>query len=97
MAPHSRDGVFVALHGPNYETPAELRFFRLVGGDAVGMSTAPEVIVAAHSCLRLLGISCITNVFVPGKGADHEEVLQAAEKVKPTFKKLLRSILREIE
>jgi purine-nucleoside phosphorylase len=92
-----RDGVFVALHGPNYETPAELRFFRLVGGDAVGMSTVPEVIVAAHSGLRLLGISCITNVFVPGQGADHEEVLQAAEKVKPTFKKLLRAILREMK
>ncbi|MDQ7822700.1 MAG: purine-nucleoside phosphorylase [Candidatus Eremiobacteraeota bacterium] len=92
-----REGIFVGLHGPNYETPAELRFMRQIGGDAVGMSTVPEVIVAAHSSLNVLGISCITNVFIPGKGADHEEVLQAAEMVKPVFKSLIRSVLKEIK
>lgn len=91
-----RQGTFVGLHGPNYETPGELRFFRQIGGDAVGMSTVPEVIVAAHMGLKLLGISCITNVWAPGRGADHEEVLQAAEQVKPSFKKLLKSIVREM-
>ncbi|MHC9540632.1 MAG: purine-nucleoside phosphorylase [Vulcanimicrobiota bacterium] len=91
-----REGVFVGLHGPSYETPAELRFMRLIGGDAIGMSTVPEVIVANHMSLKVLGISCITNIFIPGKAADHEEVLQAAEMVKPTFKKLFRAILKEL-
>lgn len=91
-----REGVFVGLHGPTYETPAELRFYRQAGGDAVGMSTVPEVIVANHVGVKVLGISCITNVWSPGISADHEEVLRAAEQVKPTFKKLLRGILKEI-
>jgi len=92
-----KKGVFVGLHGPNYETPAELRFMRQVGGDAVGMSTVPEVIVANHAGLKVLGISCITNVPHPDYPADHAEVLAAAEQVKPTFKRLIRAILREIE
>ncbi len=70
---------------------------RQIGGDAVGMSTVPEVIVANHAGLRVLGISCITNVPHPDYPADHAEVLAAAEQVKPTFKRLIRAILREIE
>jgi len=92
-----KEGVFVGLHGPSYETPAELRFMRLIGGDAIGMSTVPEVIVANHMSLKVLGISCITNIFIPGKAANHEEVLEAAEMVKPKFKNLFRAILKELK
>lgn len=92
-----KKGIFIGLHGPSYETPAELRFMRQIGGDAVGMSTVPEIIVGNHMGIRCLGISCITNVFIPGKGANHEEVLQAAEMVKPKFKGLLRAILKDLK
>ncbi len=91
-----REGVYVGLTGPSYETPAELRMFQRLGGDAVGMSTVPEVIVANHIGLNVLGISCITNIFIPGKPADHDEVLEAAEKVKPLFKKLVKDIVMNI-
>ncbi len=91
-----REGVYIALTGPSYETPAELRMFQRLGGDAVGMSTVPEVIVASHAGMKVLGISCITNIFIPGKAADHEEVLEAAEKVKPFFKKLVKNIVVEM-
>lgn len=91
-----REGIYIGLTGPSYETPAELRMFQSWGGDAVGMSTVPEVIVAIHGGMKVLGISCITNIFVPGEGANHEEVLQAAEKVKPFFKKLVKNITAEM-
>ena len=91
-----REGIYLALTGPSYETPAELRMFQRWGADAVGMSTVPEVIVALHGEMQVLGISCITNIFVPGEGANHEEVLQAAEKVKPFFKKLVKNITAEM-
>lgn len=91
-----REGVYVGLTGPSYETPAELRMFQRLGGDAVGMSTVPEVIVAAHAGMKVLGISCITNIFIPGKAADHEEVLEAAEMVKSSFKTLIRNIVKKM-
>jgi len=91
-----REGIYLALTGPSYETPAELRMFRSWGADAVGMSTVPEVIVALHGGMKVLGISCITNIFIPGQGANHEEVLQAAEDVKPVFKALVKSVVTEL-
>lgn len=90
------EGVYIAVTGPSYETQAELRIFQSLGIDAVGMSTVPEVIVAAHSGMKVLGISCITNIFSPGKAADHEEVLEAAEKVKPFFKQLTKLIVSKM-
>lgn len=78
-----RRGVYCFVSGPTYETPTECRFLRLVGGDAVGMSTVPEVIVAAHCGLRILGLSLITNkVLFPGDDGvppNHEEVLEAVQ------------------
>lgn len=79
-----RDGVYVMVAGPTYETPAELRFLRSIGADAVGMSTVPEVIAARHMGLRVLAISCITNVALPAEGTElaapsHHEVVAAAE------------------
>lgn len=91
-----REGTYLALTGPSYETPAELRMFRTWDVDAVGMSTVPEVIVANHIGLKVIGISCITNIFIPGKPANHEEVLTAAENVKPYFKKLIKRVVARL-
>ena len=86
-----RQGVYVMFSGPNYETPAEVRFARTMGGDAVGMSTAPEAIVAAHCGMRVLGISCITNMAagVLDQPLDHSEVTETANRVHSTFIRLL--------
>jgi len=79
-----RRGVYIAFNGPSYETPAEIKMARALGADAVGMSTVPEVIAARHMGMRVLGISCITNMAagVLKKKLDHREVLEVAEKVK---------------
>ena len=90
-----REGVYVGLGGPSYETPAEIRFLRAVGGDAVGMSTVPEVIVARHQGVRVLGISCITNL-AAGLGAgtlDHAEVEETAREARDHFEGLLRGFI----
>ena len=83
--------------GPTYETPAEIRAYKSLGADAVGMSTVPEVIVAAHSGLKVLGISCITN-FAAGfqEELNHEEVVEVTERVKGDFKRLLKETLAEL-
>jgi purine-nucleoside phosphorylase len=93
-----KHGVYAALHGPSYETPAEIRFLRTIGADAVGMSTAPEAIVARHMGLEVLGISCITN---PAAGVlpaplVHDEVMEVARRVRTEFSGLLEGIIEQI-
>ncbi len=89
------EGVYAALHGPSYETPAEIQFLAKIGADLVGMSTVPEVIVARHAGLRVLAISCVTNMAagLSGEVINHEEVLQTGQRIKGTFQALLRAIL----
>jgi purine-nucleoside phosphorylase len=92
-----RKGVYIALSGPSYETPAEIRMCRTLGADAVGMSTVPEVIAARHMGLRVLGISCITNMAagVLKKKLDHNEVLEVGERVKHSLMDVLGTIIQE--
>ena len=92
------EGVYAALLGPSYETPAEIRYLRTIGADLVGMSTVPEVIAARHSGMRVLGISCVTNAAagILDQPLDHKEVLATAERVKRQFIGLLRAIIREM-
>ena len=88
-------GVYIALTGPSYETPAEIRFLRAIGGDAVGMSTVPEAIAARHMGLEVLAISCITNMaagMLP-ETLNHEEVFEIANRVKDAFSSLLEGII----
>lgn len=90
-----REGVYAMYSGPNYETPAEIRMFRTMGADAVGMSTVPEALVAGHSGLQVVGISCITNMaagVLPVK-LNHAEVVETAAKVHDLFHKLVDLIL----
>ncbi len=90
-----RQGVYMMFSGPNYETPAEIRMARILGADAVGMSTVPEALVAAQCGIPVVGISCITNMaagVLPRK-LSHEEVIETADKVKTTFTALLNLIL----
>ena len=92
------EGVYAALAGPSYETPAEIRYLRSIGADLVGMSTVPEVIAARHSGVRVLGISCVTNAAagVLDQPLDHKEVLETAERVKGQFIALLRAVIPDI-
>ena len=93
-----RTGVYVMLTGPSFESGAELRMLQIWGADAVGMSTAPEVTVARHMGMRVLGISLITNLALPdGAPANHEEVLEAGEAAKPKFGALLKGVLARLE
>lgn len=87
-------GVYAWLTGPNYETPAEIRYLRTIGADAVGMSTVPEVLVARHSGLRVCGLSCITNLAAGmGEGLlSHEEVKETADRVKVDFMRLVTAL-----
>lgn len=92
------EGVYAALSGPTYETPAEVRMLAALGADATGMSTVPEVIVANHMGARVLGISCITNkaAGLSGHALSHEEVTETATRIRATFQGLLREIISDI-
>jgi len=91
-------GVYAALHGPSYETPAEIRFLRTIGADAVGMSTVPEAIVARHMGVDVLGISCISNAAagVLPQPLNHDEVMDVARQVQGAFAALLEGIIGRI-
>lgn len=91
-------GVYAGCHGPSYETPAEIRYLRTIGADAVGMSTVPEAIVARHMGLDVLGISCITNLAAGVLPAplNHDEVLETAHRVREKFAALLEEVIGRI-
>lgn len=92
-----KEGVYFGLTGPTYETPAEIHMIRKLGGDAVGMSTVPEVIVANHAELRVAGISCITN-YAAGmqSNLDHAEVVEVTTRVKESFKSLVKDFVSKV-
>jgi purine-nucleoside phosphorylase len=91
-------GVYIAVTGPSYETPAEIRAFRILGADAVGMSTVPEAIAARHMGMEVLGISCITNMAagVLPQPLNHDEVMETARRVRGSFIALLEGIIEKL-
>ena len=93
-----QEGFYAMFSGPNYETPAEIRMARIIGADAVGMSTVPEVIVANHCGMKVLGISCATNMAagILAQPLNHLEVMETSERVKEKFINLMTNIIREI-
>lgn len=95
------EGVYAGLAGPSFETPADIRFLRLIGADAVGMSTVPEVTVARHGGIRVLGVSGISNLAlgepIPGQEASHEEVLAAGARIVPRLTALLSGVLSGLQ
>jgi purine-nucleoside phosphorylase len=93
-----REGVYAWWSGPAYETPAEIRMIRILGADAVGMSTVPEAIVAAHGKMKVLGISCLTNMAcgILDQPLSHDEVIEVAGKVRVNFVQLIKGILEQM-
>jgi purine-nucleoside phosphorylase len=92
------EGVYAALSGPSYETPAEIEYLRRIGADLVGMSTVAEVIAARHMGIKVLAISCVTNMAagILDQPLSHDEVMETGERVKTTFESLLRAVLPRI-
>lgn len=93
---HPQEGVYAAMSGPSYETPAEIRYLRTVGADLVGMSTVPEVIAANHGGMRVLGISCVTNMaagILPQR-LSHAEVMETAERIEKQFIRFVQALVR---
>lgn len=93
----AREGVYAYMKGPCFETPAEIRALRILGADAVGMSTVPEAIVAKHSGMRVVAVSCITNMAagVTDNKLSHEEVNETANRVKGQFKEIIKEYLKQ--
>ena len=93
-----KEGVYLGTQGPTFETPAEYKYFRIVGADAVGMSTVPEVIVAVHANMRVFGMSIITDLGVEGKIVEvsHEEVQQVANSVQPKMALIMRELISSL-
>ncbi|MBG9983280.1 purine-nucleoside phosphorylase, partial [Aerococcaceae bacterium DSM 111020] len=92
-----KEGIYTWMTGPSYETPAEIHMIRLLGGDAVGMSTVPEVLVANHGGMNVTGISCITNLAAGMQDAlNHEEVVETSNEVKPKFIQLLQGLIEQL-
>jgi purine-nucleoside phosphorylase len=89
-----QEGVYLATTGPSFETPAEYKFFRTISADAIGMSTVPEVIVASHSSLNVLGMSVISNVFNPNAVAEctHEEVLEGVNRAGDKMSRIVKRL-----
>ncbi|WP_123041229.1 purine-nucleoside phosphorylase [Cohnella candidum] len=90
-----KEGVYAGISGPNYMAAAELKMLRLLGGDAVGMSTVPEVIVASHAGLKVIGISCVTDMAIADElePLTHEQVIEVANRTKPRFISLVRALV----
>ncbi|MCB0037907.1 MAG: purine-nucleoside phosphorylase, partial [Anaerolineales bacterium] len=95
-----QEGVYAYVAGPSYETPAELRYLKMIGGDAVGMSTVPSVLVARHAGMRVLGVSTITNMTnidpQPGDTTSHDEVLEVGKVVVPRLKAIITGVVRQL-
>ncbi|MBI5206344.1 MAG: purine-nucleoside phosphorylase [Candidatus Firestonebacteria bacterium] len=94
-----KKGVYIGVTGPNLETPAEYRFMRIIGADVVGMSTVPEVIVAIHAGLKVLGLSCVTDMCLPDalKPANIEEIIKIANETEPKISKLVKEVIKRIK
>lgn len=92
------EGVYAAMSGPNYETPAEIRFLRSIGADMVGMSTVPEVIVANHGGMRVLGISCVTNMAagILDQKLSHVEVMETASRIEKQFVNFVQALVKSL-
>ena len=92
------EGVYVGTQGPTFETPSEYKYFKIIGGDAVGMSTVPEVIVANHAGMRVFGMSIITDLGVEGKIVEvsHEEVQLIGNAAQPLMTKIMKELVAEI-
>jgi purine-nucleoside phosphorylase len=92
------EGVYAAFSGPTYETPAEIRMLEAIGADLVGMSTVPEVIAARYLGIRVMGVSCVTNMAagVLPQPLDHEEVIQAGKEAAPRFAELLEGVVSRL-